>query len=116
MSHEIFLKYLIEFFFYSTHDLDIEFYDILHNISYKLYILQIAVLDWHIHCARVWYEIIKIVEHSLDFRLESCKHFDEAKNVSGFFVFFYRNRILLGNFEICTISIFWKDVFFQRTV
>ena len=75
--------YQIYFFFCSTHDFDIELYDILYSIFCKLYILWIGVLDWHIHCARVWYEIIKIVEHSLDFCLGSCKHFDEVENVSG---------------------------------
>ena len=33
----------------------------------------------------VWYEIIKIVVHSLDFHLGSCKSFDEVENVSGIF-------------------------------
>ena len=51
----------------------------------KLYILPIGVLDWHIYCARVWYEIIKIVEHSLDFHLGSCKRFSEVEDVSGIF-------------------------------
>ena len=92
------------FFFCSTHGFDIESYDILYSILCKLYILRIGVLDWHIHCARVWYEIIKIVEHSLDFHLGSCKHFDEVENVSGIFIDWY--RILLWNFEICTISLF----------
>ena len=69
-------------FFCSTHGFDIELYDILCSILCKLYILRIGVLDWYIHCARVWYEIIKIVEHSFD-----------------------RYRILFWNFEICTISI-----------
>ena len=55
----------------------------LFSISCKLYILWIGVLDWHIHCARVWYEIIKIVEHSIDFHLRSCKPFDKVENVSG---------------------------------
>ena len=65
MPHEIFLKYLTEslFFFCSTHGFDIELY-ILYSILCKLYILRIDVLDWHIHCVRVWYEIIKIIEHS----------------------------------------------------
>ena len=97
-------------FFCSTHDFDIELYDILYSLSCKLYVLWIGVLDWHIHCARVWYEIIKIVEHSLDFHLGSCKPFDEVENVSGHF-FFYWYRILFWNFEICTISMVWKDVF-----
>ena len=92
-------------FFCSTHDFKIELYDILYSISCKLYILWIGVLDWHIHCARVWYQIIKIVEHSLDFPLGSCKPFDEVENVSGKFVF-YRYRILFWNFESCTTSIF----------
>ena len=82
----------------------------LFSISCKLYILWIGVLDWHIHCARVWYEIIKIVEHSIDFHLRSCKPFDKVENVSGN-IFFDRCRILFWNFEICTISIFWKDMF-----
>ena len=47
------------FFFCSTHGLDIELYDILYSILCKLYILRIDVLDWHIHCARVSYEIIR---------------------------------------------------------
>ena len=86
MSHEIFLKYFIEYFFFcSTHGFDIELYDILYCILCKLYILRIGVLDWHIHCARVWYEIIKNVEHSLDFHLGSCKGFDEVENVSDNF-------------------------------
>ena len=84
MSHEIFIKYFIKYiFFCSTHGFDIELYDILYSISYKLYILRIGVLDWHIHYARVWYEIIKIVEHSIDFHLGSCKRFDVVENVSG---------------------------------
>ena len=61
------------FFFCSTHGFDIELYDVLYNILCKLYILWVGVLEWHIHCARVWYEIINIVEHSLDFYLGSCK-------------------------------------------
>ena len=86
MSHELFLKYFIKYiFFCSTHGFDIELYDILYSILHKLYILRIGVFDWHIHCARVWYEIIKIVEHSLDFHLGSCKRFREVENVSGIF-------------------------------
>ena len=70
----------IFFFFCLTHSFDIELYDILYTCSIlcKLYILQLGVLDWHIHCARVCYEIIKIVEHSLNFHLRSCKRFDEV--------------------------------------
>ena len=106
MSHEIFPKYFIEYlFFCSAHGFDIELYDILYSIFCKLYILQIGVLDWHIHCAREIMKIIKIVEHGLDFHLGSCKHFDEVENVSGNF-FFDWYRILLWNFEICTISLF----------
>ena len=59
MSHEIFLKYFIEYlFFCSTHGFDIELYDVLYSMLCKLYILWIRVLDSHIHCVRVWYEII----------------------------------------------------------
>ena len=115
MSHEIFQKYFIEYLFVcSTHGFDIELYDILYSILCKLYILRIDVLDWHIHCARVWYEIIKIVEHSLDFHLGSCKRFDEVENVSGLFLFcfFYWYRILkslistqIGHFR--TVSPVW---------
>ena len=101
--------YWISFFFLFNTRFDIELYDILYNILCKLYILWIGVLDWHIHCARVWYEIIKIVEHSLVFHLGSCNRFDEVGNVSG--NFFYRYKILFWNFEIWAISIFWKDVF-----
>ena len=58
MSHEIFLKYFIEYIlFYSTHDFDVKLYDILYSILYKLYIMGIGVLYWHIQCAMVWYEI-----------------------------------------------------------
>ena len=96
--------------FGSTNGVNIELYDILYNMLCKFYRLWIGVLDWHIHCARVWYEIIKIDEHSFDFHLESCKSFDGVENVSGMF-FFDWCRIFLGNFEICTISIFWKVVF-----
>ena len=86
MFHEIFLKYFIEYlFFCSTLGFDIELYDILYIILCKLCILRNGVLDWHVHCARVLYEIIKIVEHSLDFHLGSCKRFDEVENVSGNF-------------------------------
>ena len=68
MTHEIFLKYFIEYlFFCSTYGFDIELYDILYNILCKLHILRIGVLDWHIHCARVWYEIIEIVDTALSF-------------------------------------------------
>ena len=91
------------YFFCSTHGFTIELHDILYSILYKLYILRIGVLDWHIHCARVWYEIIKIVEHNLDFHLGYCKRFDEVENVSGIFLYWY--RILFWNFEICTISL-----------
>ena len=74
---------IIEYlFFCSTHGFNIELYDILYSILCKLYILRIGVLDWHMHCARVWYEIIKIVEHSIDHHLRSCKRFDEVENVS----------------------------------
>ena len=105
MYNEIFLKYFIEYiFFCSTHGFDIELYDILYSIFCKLYILRIGVLGWHIHCARAWYEIIKIFEHSLDFHLGSFKRFDEVGNVSGNFFDWY--RILLWIFEICTITLF----------
>ena len=67
MSCEIFLKYFIDLFICSTYGFDIELYDILYSILFKLYILGIGALDWHIWCARAWYVIIKIVEHSLDF-------------------------------------------------
>ena len=77
--------YSIYFLFCSTHGFDIELYDILDSIVCKLYILRIGVLDWHIHSARVWCEIIKIVEHCLDFHLGSCEHFDEIETVSGIF-------------------------------
>ena len=97
--------YWISFFFCSTHGFDIELYDILYSILCKLYTLRIGVLDWHIHCARVWYEIIKIVEHSLDFHLGSCKCFDEVENVSG--IFFYWYRSLFWNFEISLFSFSW---------
>ena len=60
------------FFFCSTHCFNIELYDILYSILCELYILWIGVLDWHLHCARVWYEIIKIVGHSLDLHLGPC--------------------------------------------
>ena len=95
MSHEIFIKYFIEcLFFCSTHGFNIELYDIFYSILCTLYILRNGVLDWHIHCERVWYEIIKIVEHSLDFHVGSCKRFNEVQNVSGiFFFFFERYRI-----------------------
>ena len=106
MSHEIFLKYFIEYlFFRSTHGFDIELYDILYSILCKLYILRIGVLDWHVHCARVWYEITKIIEHNLDFHLGSCKRFDEVQNVREGNCFFDWYRILFWNFEICTISL-----------
>ena len=106
MSHEIFLKYFIEYlFFCSTHDLDIELYDILYSILCILYILQIGVLDWHIHCARVWYEIMKIVEHSLDFHLGSCKRFDEVENVSGN-SFLTDTGFCSESSEICNIYLF----------
>ena len=48
------------YFFYSTHGFDFELHDILYSILCKLYILRIDVLYWHIHCARVWYEICTI--------------------------------------------------------
>ena len=76
----------ISFFFSSTHVFYIELYDILNNILCNWYILRIGVLDWHMHCARVWYEIIKIGGHRLDFHLGSCKRFGEVGNVSGNFV------------------------------
>ena len=77
--------YWISFFFCSTHGFDIELYDILYSILCQLYILWIGVLDWHMHCARVWYEIKKNVQHSLDFDLGSSKHFNEVENVWGIF-------------------------------
>ena len=62
---------------------------------------------WLAHTlCKVWHEIIKIVEHSLDFHLGSCKHFDEVENVSGISFFFDWYRILFWNFEICIISLF----------
>ena len=67
---------------------------IFRRIFCKLYILRIGVLDWHLHCARVWYEIIKIVEHSLDFHLGSCKRFDEVENVSGIFFWLTQDFVL----------------------
>ena len=95
MSREIFIKYFIEYiFFCSTHGFDIELYDILYSILRKLYILLIGVVDWHIHCARVWYEIIKIVENRLDFYLESCKRFDEVENVLDNFFLLIQDFVL----------------------
>ena len=98
MSHEIFLKYFIEYLsFCSTHGLDIELYDILYSIFCKLYKLRIGVLDWHIHCARVWYEIMKIVEHSLDFHFGILQALRWSWECVMYF--FYRYMILLWNFE-----------------
>ena len=79
--------YWTSFFFCSTHGFDIELYGILYGILCKLYILRIGVLDWHIHCAGVWYEIIEIVQHTLDIHLGTRKRFDEVENVSGKFLF-----------------------------
>ena len=47
------------FFFCLTHGFNIELYDILYSILCKFCILGMGVLDWHIHCANVWNEIIK---------------------------------------------------------
>ena len=80
---KIFYWISIFLFFCSTHAFDTELYDIFYSILCKLYILRIGVLDWHIHYARAWHEIIKNVEHSLDFHLISCKRFDEVENVSS---------------------------------
>ena len=105
MSHEIFIKYFIEYlFFCSTHGFDIELYDILYSILCKLYILRIGVLDCHIHCARVWYEIIKIVAHSLTFIWDPAS----ASMKLGMYqvIIFDWYRILFWNFEICTTSLF----------
>ena len=113
MSFEIFLKYFVDYLFFpfNTWFQYLIVWYFVYSILCKLYILWIGVLDWHIHCARVWYEIIKIVEHSLDFQLGSWKSLHNVENVSGKRIFFYQYRILFWNFEICTISIFWKDVF-----
>ena len=108
MSHEIFLKYFIEYLFFLFNTWFrywIVWYFVLYSILCKLYILWIGVLDWHIHCARVWYEIIKIVEQSLDFHLGSCKCFDEVENVSSNF-FLTDTGFCSEYFEICTISLF----------
>ena len=47
---------------------------------FVLFVMQILHIvnwcTWLAHCARVWYEIIKIVEHSLDFHVGSCKRSD----------------------------------------
>ena len=75
----------ISLFICSAHAFDIELYETLYSIFCKLYILRIGVLDCYIHCAKLWYEIIKIVEHSLDFHLRSCKSFDDVENISGNF-------------------------------
>ena len=40
--------YRISFFFCSTHGFDIELYNILYSILWKLYIQRIGVHDWHI--------------------------------------------------------------------
>ena len=49
MSHEMFLKYLIEYIFLcSTHGFHIELYDSLYSILRKVYTLRIRVLEWHI--------------------------------------------------------------------
>ena len=107
MSHEIFLKYFIEhLFFYSTHGFDIELYDILYSILCKFYILRIGVLDWHIHCARVWYEIIKLLSTVLTFIWDPASASIKLKMCQLIFFSFDRCRILFGNFEICTISLF----------
>ena len=50
--------------------------------------MWIGALDWYIHCARVWYEIIKIVEHSLDFYLRSCKAASASMKLRMYQVFF----------------------------
>ena len=82
------------FFFCSTHGFDIELYDILYSILCKLYILRIGVLDWHIHCARVWYEIKNIVQHSLDFHLGCCRRFNEVEMYQVFFVWLIQDFVL----------------------
>ena len=107
-------------FFCSTHGFDIELCDILYNTLCDLYILRIGALDWHIHCARVWYEIIKIVEHSLDFHLGSRKRFDEVQNVSGKFFFFFTDTgfcsenlksALFPSFGKINLLFFFKELF-----
>ena len=89
-------------FFCSAHGFDIELYDILYSILCKLYILRIAVLDWHIHCARlIWKKNINCwaltfiwVRASASMKLRMCQ-----------VIFFDWYSILYWNFEICTISL-----------
>ena len=59
------ILYWICFFFRINTWFDIELHDILYSILCKLYILRVVVLDWHIHCARVWYEIIKLLSTAM---------------------------------------------------
>ena len=104
------ISYWISFLFCPTHGFDIELCDILYSILCKLYILWIGLLHWHIHCAGVWYEIIKIVKHSLDFHLGICKRFDEVEGVSGK-VFFLPVQDFVLKFWNLHYFIFWKDLF-----
>ena len=85
MSHEIFLKFSIEYhFFCSTHGFNIELYDILKNI---LQIVHIA--NWCTWLAPtlckglIWN--YKNCWAQLWLSLGYCKHFDEVENVSGIF-------------------------------
>ena len=94
----------ISFFFCSAHGFDIELYDILYGISCKLYILWIGVLDWHIHCVRVWYEIVKNCWAQPWLSLAILQALRWSWECIRYFFDWY--RILYWNFEICAISLF----------
>ena len=64
--HRIYSRHSIEFLFCSAHGISIDFYDILYKMLCNLCDFRVDVLYWHIHCLRVLYEIIEIIEQSLD--------------------------------------------------
>ena len=108
MSHEIFLKYFIEYLFFSVqHMVSISHCMLFCTVYYAncTYRYRYTLLA---HCARAWYEITKIVQHSLAFHLGSCKRFNEVKNVSGNFFLLIQDFVLkFWNMHYFSFSFDW---------
>ena len=103
MFHEIFLKYFIEYLF-SVHHIVSILNCMIFYIVYYANCTCSGVLDWHIHCARVWYEIIKIcwAQPWLSFGIvQALRWIWECIRY-----FFWLIQNFVWNLVICTISLF----------
>ena len=112
MSHEIFLKCFIEYLFLLFNTW-FRYWIVWYFVQYIMQIVHIA--NWctwlaHTLCkGLVWNYKNCWGQPWLSFGMLQGLRWSWECIRSGFF--FYQYRILLWNFEICTISIFWNDVF-----